>query len=119
MGDQIQINDIRFRAPCGVFPEERALLVSFSANVTLDLNLAPAAASDNLEQSVDYGAVAALVVNTATACERLLIERMCDEIAQAILATFSPVTSVRVAISKPQPPLDHVHGGITITTVRP
>jgi len=118
MGDQIQINSIRFRTPCGVFPAERALLVDFSADITLALDLTAAATSDNLEQSVDYGAVAALVVTTATTCERLLVERMAEDVAQAILASFPLVDTVQVAMHKPHPPLDHVSGGITIDITR-
>jgi dihydroneopterin aldolase len=118
MSDQITIRDIRFRAPCGVFAEERTLLVDFSADVTLTLSLAQAAAGDRLEQTVDYGAVAAKVVAIATDCERLLVERMTEEIAQGILKSFQLVNTVQVAITKPHPPLDHVAGGITISMIR-
>lgn len=118
MTDRLAIHHIAFRAPCGVFPEERALLVDFWADVTLELDLAPAAQADDLTRTVDYGAAAALVVDTAKKMERLLVERLAEDIAQALLSAFPAVGRATVALTKPRPPVDHIGGGITVTISR-
>ncbi|MBI5137762.1 MAG: dihydroneopterin aldolase [Nitrospirae bacterium] len=118
MTDRLAIHRIAFRAPCGVFPEERALLVDFSADITLELDLAPAARTDDLAHTVDYGGAAALVVDTAKKMERLLVERLAEDIAQALLAAYPAVGRATVALTKPRPPAEHIGGGITVTLSR-
>ena len=116
--DTLTIRGITFRAPCGVFAEERALKVDFSAKITLTLNLAPAARADDLNQTVDYGDLASRVIAIAHQTERLLVERLAEEIADGLLAAYPMVQAARVALTKPRPPVEGIQGGITVTITR-
>jgi len=114
--DTITIRHIPLRVPCGYFPEERTLGVDFSVDVTLTHYLGAAGRSDDLGQTIDYGAVAKTVVATAQG-ERMLVERLAEDIAQALLTGF-PLGRVTVAVTKLRPPVPHIQGGVTITITR-
>ncbi len=116
--DTLTIRGITFRAPCGVFAEERALKVDFSAKVTLTMDLAPAARADDLAHTVDYGDLAQRVIAIAHQTERLLVERLAEEIADGLLAAYPMVHTARVALTKPRPPVEGIQGGITVTIAR-
>lgn len=112
MTDRLTIHGIAFRAACGVRPEERALGNDFTADVTLELDLAPAGRSDRLEDTVDYGVVAERVVAAAKG-ERHLVEHLAEDIAAAILEAH-PVDAVEVALTKTKPPVAAIGGGVTV-----
>ncbi len=115
--DRLTIRGITFRAPCGVWPEERTLGVALTVDVTLYLDLSPAARADALEQTVDYGTLSARVVALAEGTERLLIERLAEEIADDLLSTY-PVSQVNITVHKPHPPVPHISGGVSVTIRR-
>ncbi len=115
--DQLTIHAISFNAPCGVFPEEREHGMDYKVEATLFLDILPAAVSDSLADAVDYGTVAQTVVAVATERERFLVERLAEDIAAAILTGF-PVTAVELSVTKVDPPVESVEGGVTITIRR-
>jgi dihydroneopterin aldolase len=79
--------------------------------------LAPAAASDDVRATVDYGVVAARIVQIGTAERVNLLERLASRIAQAILSEF-PCGEVSVRIKKLTPPLDGIQGIPGVRLVR-
>jgi dihydroneopterin aldolase len=114
--DRLTIHRIAFRAPCGVRPEERALGNDFTADVTLRLDLGPAGRSDDLADTVDYGGVADTVVAAAQG-ERHLVERLAEDIADAVLAVHA-VEGVEVRLTKLHPPVAAIGGGVTVVIER-
>ncbi|MFQ5508088.1 MAG: dihydroneopterin aldolase [Leptospirillia bacterium] len=115
--DRLTIHDIRFTAPCGVFPEERQHGMDYRADLTLHLDLAKAATSDQLEDAVNYAEVADTVMAVAKT-ERMLVEGLASDIAEAVLAGF-PVQEIEVAVTKLAPPVAAIRGGVTVTLQRP
>jgi dihydroneopterin aldolase len=75
--------------------------------VDLDLavDLAPAGASDDLADTVDYGAVSAVVERTVAAGHVALLERLASQVAAAVLAVDARIASVEVAVRKLRPPV--------------
>lgn len=114
--DRIVVHNIPFRAPCGVFPEERRDGMDYRADIILYLDLSRAGQSDDLTHTVDYAAVADMVVKTAQA-ERLLVERLAEDIARVLLDSY-PIDAVGVEITKLTPPADAIRGGVTIAVTR-
>ncbi len=103
--DCIRIVDLEIFANHGVFPEETALGQKFLLTLELTADLAPAGRSDDLADSIDYGAVCHLAdrVMRETPCK--LIERAAERVASAILAEFPAVEHVLVELKKPWAPI--------------
>jgi len=55
MTDRIALTGLRVRGHHGVLPSERRAGQEFVVDVSLDLDLAPAALSDDVADTVDYG----------------------------------------------------------------
>lgn len=98
--DKIYIRDLLLRCIVGIYPEERENKQDVIINIEMTCDLSAAAASDQIEDTVNYKAVKkeimALVENSAF----LLIERMAGEIASVCLA-HRGVFQVRVTVDKP------------------
>ena len=103
-GDLIRLTGVRARGHHGVFAHERRDGQDFVVDVTMEVDLAPAGASDELSRTVDYGAVAADVVAVVQGEPRDLVETVAEEIAARVLAR-PLVESVEVTVHKPQAPV--------------
>lgn len=89
----------------GVLPHEREHGQVFVVDLDLHLDLAPAGASDRLEDTVHYGALAAAVAEQVAGSPRQLIEAVAEQLA-ALALDFDPrVHAVRVRVTKPHAPL--------------
>ncbi len=117
--DRIFVEDIRFYAHHGVTPAQQAVGTWFSVDVELAVDLAPAAASDDLYSTVDYGAVTARIVEIGTQERVNLLERLAGRLAQMLLGEF-PCREVRVRVRKLSPPLEGLQGipGVELTRRR-
>ena len=58
----------------------------FAVDAELMLDLAPAAASDDLRATLDYGVIAARIVEVSTKERVNLLERLAGRLAQMLLA---------------------------------
>ncbi|MBK8802593.1 MAG: dihydroneopterin aldolase [Fibrobacteres bacterium] len=90
--------------PCivGIFPFERIQEQPVFASIAMDLDFAPAAASESVDDTVDYAALAESIHALVREAKFQLIETMAEEIAKHILSAHPQVESVRVAVHKPQ-----------------
>ena len=103
-GDCIELRGLRVRAVCGVLPEERERSQPFEFDIDVYTDLADAAASDDLVDTVDYGTLCALVAGIADDERFELLERFAGRVAEALLAT-GPVDAVTVVVRKLRPPV--------------
>jgi dihydroneopterin aldolase len=94
----------------GYLEEERRLGQRFLVDLWVEVDEA-AAASDRIEDTVDYRRLAALVREVFSGPERLLLEGLAGACADGIVARFAAVERVRVRVRKPDvvldPPVDH------------
>ena len=91
----------------------------FSVDAELMLDLAPAAASDDLRATLDYGVIAARIVEVSTKERVNLLERLAGRLAQMLLAEFA-CEEVRVRVRKLTPPMEGLQGipGVELTRRR-
>lgn len=73
------------------------------------MDLGPAALSDDLRATVDYGLVAARIVEVSTKERVNLLERLANRLARMLLGEF-PCDEVRVRVRKLAPPMEGVQG---------
>jgi 7,8-dihydroneopterin aldolase/epimerase/oxygenase len=115
--DRIVLSGIEAFGHHGVLPHERELGQRFVVDVALDLDLAPAAASDAIDDTVHYGELAA-DVHAIVAGEPVdLIETLADRIAARCL-DHQPVQAVEVTVHKPNAPLPVVAREVAVTVRR-
>ncbi len=117
--DILFIEDIRFYGHHGVTPAQQEVGAWFSADVELALDLTPAAVSDDLGASVDYGQVVRRVVAVATEERVQLIERLAGRVSEMLLREF-PARQVTVRVRKVTAPLDGIAArpGVQMTRAR-
>ena len=120
MSDDIIIEGIRFKARCGVTPEERQRAQPLLADLEVGCVAEDAIHSDELIHAVDYARVVQRVIDVGTTQEHALIERLTDRIAQVLLREF-PIHRLTIWLRKVAPPLPDVSGsvGVRLTYPRP
>lgn len=116
--DRIRLSGLRVRGHHGVLPAERRDGQDFVVDVALELDLRPAAASDDLAATVDYGALAERLAAVVAGAPVDLLETLAGRLAEVCLQ--SPlVRSAEVTVHKPQAPIGVRFGDVSVTVVRP
>lgn len=103
-GDRIELRGLRVRGHHGVFDHERRDGQDFVVDVVVWLDLAPAAASDDLADTLHYGELAQAVAAVVGGPPRDLIEAVAGEVADGVLAD-PRVGAVEVTLHKPSAPI--------------
>jgi len=118
MNDSIRINGIKGFGYHGVFVEETKNGQEFLVDVELILDLDKASVSDDLADTVDYGAICDLVLTAITGQPYKLIEKLAGVIADEILETQSQVESALVTVHKPNAPVNAITSDINVMVIR-
>ncbi len=100
----IILSGMRFYSHHGCFEEERTTGTRFVVDLTLECDLTHAAATDCIDDTVDYVAVYDSVQKVMDVPAHLL-ETLAARIIEAIKKKFSTIVNVRVKICKLNPPL--------------
>ncbi len=103
-GDCIQLRGLRVVCIVGVLPEERERPQPLEIDIDIYSDLSAAGHSDDLKDTVDYGAAAQLVAETCLSSQAQLLEHLAQLIADDLLKPVQ-VTAVDVTIKKLRPPI--------------
>lgn len=104
MTDRIELRGLTVRGNHGVFEHERRDGQDFIIDITLWIDLAAAAASDDLNDTYDYGVLAQKAADIVAGPARDLIETVAAEIAEDVM-TDDRVHAVEVVVHKPSAPI--------------
>jgi len=115
--DVIRLTGLRGFGHHGVYPTERAEGQLFVVDVELRLDLAPAAASDALADTVDYGTLAGTLAAIIVGEPVNLIEALAGRLADACLAD-PRVAATMVTVHKPQAPVGVPVADVAVTVRR-
>lgn len=115
--DRIALTGLRCHGFHGVYAEERRTGQPFVVDLTLWLDLAPAAASDDVADTVHYGRLAERVAAVVTGEPVDLIETLAERIAQVVLQD-DRVREVEVTVHKPQAPIPLDFADVAVTLRR-
>jgi dihydroneopterin aldolase/2-amino-4-hydroxy-6-hydroxymethyldihydropteridine diphosphokinase len=102
--DVIEIRGLRVMAVVGVLPHEREAAQPLQIDLAVHSDLRSAGRSDELDDTVNYGALCESVSATVRESKDLLLERVAQRIADTVLS-FPRVDSVEVTLSKLRPPI--------------
>ena len=115
--DRITLTGITGYGHHGLLPAERERGQPFVIDLTCSLDLARAAADDDLGQTVDYAGLASSVVADVERDPLDLIEALADRIARTCLE-HQAVQRVEVTVHKPQAPLPVQVNDVAVTLTR-
>jgi 7,8-dihydroneopterin aldolase/epimerase/oxygenase len=103
--DRIEIRDLRVTGLHGVLPEERERAQPFSLDIVAWLDMDAAQQSDDLADTVDYGALAQAAADIVGGRSYRLLEALAGRLASALLITDPRLEAVEVTVRKLRPPL--------------
>ncbi len=115
--DELVIRGVECFAHHGVFEFERRQGQRFVIDLMLGYDSRPAAASDDLRDTVDYGSLVAAVKDAVERDPVDLIETLAQRISDVCLLD-NRVDWVRVTIHKPDAPIDATFADAALTTTR-
>jgi dihydroneopterin aldolase len=116
--DRIELRGLRAVGTHGVLPEEQARPQPFEVDLDVEADLRAAGRSDDLGDTVDYGALATAVAGVVTGERHALLERLAERIAETALLD-GRVTSVTVTLRKLRPPVPVDLASAGVRVVRP
>jgi dihydroneopterin aldolase len=118
--DRIELRGLRLVGRVGVLDLERAQGQPLELDLDLAVDLRAAGASDDLGDTVDYGAVCDRVLATVGERHVDLLEHLASRVAEAVLKHDDRITAVTVAVRKLRPPVpaDLATSGVRIVRTR-
>lgn len=99
--DKIFIRNLTVMTVIGTRPDERLAARPLTLNIVMECSLAQAGKTDDLFSTVNYQAVAEMLLKFGRESQFLLIEAFAENAAGLILKAFSQVTSVTITVDKP------------------
>jgi dihydroneopterin aldolase len=113
MSDRISLTGLRVRGTHGVFAHEREEGQDFVVDVVLEVDTRPAAASDDLADTVDYGALASALAAVVGGEPVDLLETLAARLVVVCLAD-ARVGAAEVTVHKPQAPIPLTFGDVSV-----
>lgn len=117
MTDRIELRGLVVRGNHGVFDHERRDGQDFIVDITVWIDLANAAASDELDDTFDYGVLAQRAAGIIGGPARNLIETVAAEIADDVMVD-QRVHAVEVVVHKPQAPIPLTFADVAVVARR-
>lgn len=98
--DTIFLRDLRVDTVVGIWDWERKIRQTVSIDLDMAADIRKAASSDNIEDTLNYKAVAKRVQQFVAGSEYQLVETLAEKIAETILAEFK-IEWVQLRVCKP------------------
>ena len=117
MEGKIIVSGIKFHGYHGLTRIEREIGVRYSVDVEMTLDLGPAAASDDVQKTIDYRSVHHTVLEVGRNNSYHLIDTLAERIASAVLRS-TIASSLLVRVRKETPILDGIVDSVSAEMVR-
>lgn len=120
MSDTIFVTGLLIHAHHGVMEHESKVGQRFVIDLELTVDLSSASRSDKLADTVSYSAIVDTATEVFTKRSYRLIEAAGGAVADALLASFPQLETVRITVRKPHAPIAAIFGdaGVTLTRRR-
>ncbi len=97
--DLIYLRDLRIETVIGIFDWEREIKQTVVIDLEMGTDIRKAAASDHIDDTLDYKSLAKRIISFVEAAKFELLETLTDRIARIIITEFG-VPYVRVSVNK-------------------
>ena len=98
--DTIFLRDLEINATIGIFEWEKRIKQKVRIDLEMATDIAKAAATDSIDDTLDYKAISKRIIQFVEDSSYELIETLIEKISEIILNEFN-VPWVRVTLSKP------------------
>lgn len=98
--DRVFIENLTVETVIGIFEWEREIRQAVSLDLEMDYDIRAAAASDSIEDTLDYKAVAKRLIRFIEKSQYQLVETLAEKCATIVLDEF-PVDRLKLKLSKP------------------
>jgi dihydroneopterin aldolase len=98
--DIVYIRELEIRTIIGIYDWEREQQQIVSLDLEMGSDIAKAAATDTIENALDYKAVAKRLINFIENSEFYLVETMAEQVTEIVLKEFN-VPWVKLRLGKP------------------
>ena len=98
--DIVYLKDLRIETVIGIFDWERCIRQTVSIDLEMATDIRKAAASDGIDDTLDYKSVAKRLIAFVEQSEFGLIETLAENVARIVVKEFD-VPEVRVVLHKP------------------
>jgi len=116
--DRMQLHRIELYGRHGVYQAEQTLGQRWIIDLDLQGDFRPAALSDQLTATIDYGQICMDVKAIVEQESYQLIEALTERIAYVLLTNYNFIQAITVRVTKPHPPVDIHFQGVTIEITR-
>jgi dihydroneopterin aldolase len=98
--DIVFINDLRIETIIGIYDWERKVKQTISLDLEMGTDIRKSAATDAIEDTLNYKAVAKRLIAFVEDSEYLLVETLAEKIAEIVLSEFT-VPWLKLTVHKP------------------
>lgn len=98
--DIIYLRDLRIETVIGVYEWERQIRQTLSLDLEMGADIRRAAASDAIDDTLSYKAVAKRLITFVSESRFQLVERLAEEVARIVITEFG-VPWLRLSVNKP------------------
>lgn len=116
--DKIEIKGLEVFAHHGVYEEEQRLGQKFVVSAVLSLDTTAAAQTDDLDKTVNYGAISRQITQILQRENHKLLERAAAVTAEEILMTNPLINGIKIKIEKPWAPVGLPLETVAVETTR-
>ncbi|MDT8862674.1 dihydroneopterin aldolase [Alkalihalobacillus sp. MEB130] len=116
--DKIYMNQLSFYGYHGVFQEENKLGQRFVVDLILHVDLAKAGATDDLEETINYGDAFKRVKEIVEGTPYKLLESVAEKIANVLLSAYANLEECTVKVIKPDPPIPGHYQSVAVEITR-
>jgi 7,8-dihydroneopterin aldolase/epimerase/oxygenase len=118
MTDTIFIKGVVIHARHGVMEHETEVGQRFVIDLELFTDLSESSRTDRLSDTVSYANVVATATEAFRGTNYKLLERAAGAVADAILAAFARIRSVKVTVHKPHAPIAAIFDDVGVVLTR-
>ncbi len=101
MSDHVFVSGLEVYCIIGLQAWERQVKQKLQIDMTLETDIGPAAASDDVAAALDYRAVSKRVQALVEGSSFQLVEALAERIAATVLAEFPRAEAISVRVAKP------------------
>lgn len=116
--DSISINDLKIPLYIGILPWEQEITQTIVLNVQFEININTAAASDAIEDTIDYSKIAIELEELLTNKKINLLESVAIRVSNHLLDNYSKINRVKIDLLKPHAIKNAASVGVSIVRTR-
>ena len=98
--DKVFLNDLRVDTIIGIYEWERNTKQTLQFDLEMDWDIRPAAASEDINDALDYDAMSKTIVSFVEQSSYQLIETLAEDLCQLLIKEFS-IPKIKLTLTKP------------------